>query len=1175
MRFPEAWELGAPRRRPGALPAAAALVLALAACEDPQEPPPIFTIDAPTGVAFSCYGRMRMTGGQPPTDAQPIVTTLLPMDLCRGWDLVTITVDDNDTSDRDDDTYTLDEIPPAGQGPIGLTRGQQLDKAQRDALGEWLRSIHLYGFVVQRNPGTVAVTRGWLGNAQLIDSWDGDPFAPGVNVIPVGSQPVGIVSDPAGCHLLTANAGSCDLSVLDVPQVLSGEEVPAVRSVSVRNAAGELLAIKPRAVVSQPGSPPADFECPDSFDSLVYVAYPDCNAVAAVDAATGEIRGSVVFNEDGSVIVGGGELSCGAATCGAPGEPSVDERPDGSPADTDASLPDAGAPDAAPADAGPSIAAVGTRPRPVALHVADDGKRLYIGAENSPQVTVVELDENALPATAWSVPLEGDVGVTALAATEVIAMGGASGYSDEGPFGDFRFVYAVATDNTVRVAEVHERRRECDTQIDPRFLRDVRDGQVLACLPIGDPALPRRVGARAPGIQMPGGARPLDVAFVSAPRVRATPEYRPPVLPGTLIGHFAFVSLSTGEVVVVNVDDDNYGDLEDTAVPVEVDLSLALPHQIRDSGLNRRNSRYCKPIKAEDMADAGVSTPAEHLPLTCTTLANPDCSYTGLGTTGLPTVTTDPEPTPAADTVQYLSQDYLDLGALPALRGVECMYPPPEEGAPDPGADEPDPIVTAVSELSLMAQDSLRETVFPDLRSVNPVESWNIAWEGALTLQGPAESIRLGVLDADVGLVLQDSGRPFCAMGAEPGDVVALLGCDPALGAAQCQEGEVCTTFDEAAGAGRSGICVLAHREDTLAQICESFLASQRRFLVQETYAGRLVLAERKHVLRTTPIEGCSSAEQCTLLGELARDMAAGRDLKAPTPPDTCGEDDPCDAGWQCSDDGFCIEPTPSWACEPDPLRDPGRNVCLMTCGQDSDCDAGLQCADDGYCVEAVLPPAECVEALQQYQVRAGEVFTVTGAFTGFLHDRIADPVTDQCIADPLASPLATGRIPLDVPPCVSGDGFTDVTPNPCATTLLHSHYVLQPKLDEDGKPELDEDGNPIKEEQLMTRQTSAIRFRNPAFVTNLVDPLLDPAAQGIPCTLDGAPCPRFPIVFPGYSLVFTISGGFVPLQALGGLKYPVELVPDPLGDIWVMDQSGGQVVKMGPIALQLRGDLQ
>jgi hypothetical protein len=1170
MRFPKAWDLAAPWRRPGALlPAAAALLLAVAACEEPQQPPPLDTINGPTDVAFTCYGRMRITDGT-------IVTTLLPMKLCQDWDKVTIDRNDNGTPDSSsDDYYTLGARPPDGQGPIDLPQaGERLNDAQIDALADWLGSIHLYGFVLQRNRGTVAITQDSLGSTQDIDPWDGDPFGPGINPIPVGAQPVGIVSDPTGCHMLTANAGSCDLSVLDMRQTLGGDEVPVVRSVAVRNAAGDILAVKPRAVVSQPGSlaevpPGTELECTDSFGGLVYVAYPDCNAVAAVDAATGEVRGRVVFHEDGSVEAkADGNLSCGAATCGGPAEPPVVDRPDAGPVVVDAGIADAGAPDAAAPDAGPGIAAVDPRPRPAALYVAQDGKRLYVGTENRAQVTVVELGDDALPASAWSVPLEGDVGVTALAATELLAMGGASGYSDEGTLGDFRFVYAVATDNTVRVAEVHEQRRECDTQIDPRFLRDLRDPAevpLLACLPIGDPALPRRAGATSPGIRMPGGARPLDVAFVSAPRLRPEepdePEYRPPALPATLIGTFAFVSVSTGAVVVVNVDDDNYADLEDTAVPVEADLSLALPHQIRDGGLDRRSSRHCKPVTpaATPDTDAGVpSAPSEYLQLTCTSEAD-DCSYEGLGTGGSPTVSTDPASTSATSATRYLSQSFFIEDTLPSLRGVECDVKEKKD-------DDPELPLVAVSELSRMAQDSLRESVFPDLRSVPPIENWNVVWEGVLTLQGAAESIRRGLVDAGAGLVLQDSGRPFCAMGAQPGDVVALLGCDPSLGAAECRDGEDCTTFNEVSGSGRIGICVPAERASDLGPLCERFRASQRRYLVQEAQAGRLVLAERKHVLRTTPVEGCTSAEQCTLLHDIARDMAANRELEAPTA------------------DG---EPARSWVCEPDPLRDPGRNVCLMKCNpanQDSDCDTDLQCSDEGYCVEAVLPPDECVETLQQYQVRAGEAFTVTGAVTGFLHNIIADPDTadpaipdsDACIAnpDPLASPLAVGRVPLDVPPCVEGDGFTDVTPNPCATTLSHSHIVSRPKLDENGEQVVDENDNPVTEDTLVTRETSAIRFRNPVFATHLVDPVLDPAARGILCTMDGESCPEIPIVFPGYSLAFTITGGFVPLLAVEGTLYPVELVPDPLGAIWIMDQSGGQISKLEPLTLKLPSGL-
>jgi hypothetical protein len=1147
-------------RRSGALLAAALFGLGLGACEDEVAPPVIRTLEGPTDIAFACRGPMRLTAGGEATAEQEIVTSPMPVDACRAWNEVSVDVDDLDTDETEDDVTTLDRPPPTGQGPIGLAPGDVLDDDAQEALfEEWQQKVEFYGFVLQENQGTVALVRQTLGSSGVIALKDADPFTPGLNVIPVGTQPVGIATDPTGCHVMTANAGSCDLSRIEVDSVLSGDSGPVVRRLPVQNAAGEILSAEPRALVGQAGNPPLGFECTESPDSLLYIAYPDCNAVAVVHAATGEIRASIVFAEDGSAVLGDGNLTCAAATCGGATTPPVVETPDaGAP---DASAPDAGAPDAGAPDAGVvtaavDVAAVGGRPRPSSLYMAADGGRLYVGADNSPQITVVELDASALPTAAWSVPLEGEVGVTALAATELVAMGGEIGRADEGPFGEFRFVYAAATDGTVRVVEVHNERRECDTQIDPRFLHDERNGQLLACLPL-DPAR-RRVDtrsrdarspsgsrARSPGIHMPGDARPLAIAFARAPGVETYEDAeRPNISPGTVIGTFAFISLSNGTVVVANVDDDNYGDVESTAAPTEVDLALALPHQLRDTGTSRRTSRYCEEADADGdgTADADEDGKPGYDPLVCDFTVASSCAYPAGAVTGPPTITTPPEITMETG---YVADRFLDR--LPGLRDVAC------EAEDANGAL----FSAAVPELSIMAPDPLRELVYPDLEGLGITETWNIVWEGALSSQDVAgldTTVRVGYLDFEGGVVLRDGASPYCEMGAQPGDVVALVGCDPAFGDGNCRTGETCAVNPDVPLDGQRGICVPEAREREFLDVCSSFLSSRRRYTVAETYADRLVLAERKRTLRTTPTDGCTSAAQCAGLYEIEAQLA-NTDENAPA----LGATSPAS--------------TDRWACEPDPVRAPDRNVCLMTCASESDCEggAGWRCSDEGYCVEATLPPAECVASLQRYEVRAGDVFTVTGSVRGHLHDRIADLMTGECVADPTASPLVVGRLPVTAPPC-PGDGaeldFTTLTPNPCATT------VTQVEIQ---KVQMGDEEELVKVE----RQAAAIRIRNPAFSIHVVDPVLDPANQGIECTLDGATCPPMRFVPPSYAITFTIASGFFPYTVVTDQRYPVGMTLDPLGSIWVLDQGDlssnvrGEVVKLFPLTLELITRLQ
>ncbi|ACY15877.1 hypothetical protein [Haliangium ochraceum] len=1073
----------------------AALALLPAGCEDPVNPPTVFTLDGPSRVAFSCYGQLRLTGGQAASADQAVVNAPMPASACYQWNQVRLeppaTEDDEDDEDGPEPPELLTALPPAGQGPlIDLEVGAELSAEAESELLAWQSEVALYGFALQPNEGTVAVIREMLGEAGIRAGSDGlastadfslldaDTFSPGVNAIAVGAQPVDIAADPDGCYVYTANAGSCDLSVLDVPSALAPEVLPTVQRLRVLGADGGQLLAKPAALVA-PGratqgtaeeaaegeAQRLGLECPSAPGGVVFVAYPNCHAVGAVDLSSGEILASVVFDEAGVPVVSAGAFDCAAATCGGPSSPP------------DVVAPDAGVPDASPdagiePDAGAgaqmapaefTIAAIGDRPQPTALHMADDGRRLYIGAANSPQVTVVELDEAFTPVEAFSVALAGEVGVTALSASSLIAMGGDQGRADEGVFGDFRFVYAVATDNTVRVVEVHEQRRECDTQIDPRYLYDVRDGALLACLPVGDPSLPRRASARSPGVHFPRSARPLDVA-ISRVQVESTVEGEPPVRSAAnLVGHFAFVTLSDGSMVIVNIDDDNYPDVEDLSDPSAVALSLALPHQLRDGDLAQRNAAV------DDCAFPGGS---------------------GVGTVGM----TAP-PAASRDTT-VIAEEREDV--LPELRALECV----------PTAEDAEPVSVGVPDLSPMASPAQREAAFPDLRGV-VTETWNMEWEGRIPQPSAGIlpiTVHVGYIEANGdGVDLRDGASSFCGIGVAPGDTVTMLGCDSGESSPACEAGGACA---ELVGA---------------------------RYRVTEVDAERMALRRRYRTLRTTPLSGCESAAQCSALHDWERSA-----LPALTDD---GTGDPC-ADPEAAAAPECQR---SFSCEP--VSDPARAECVMTCDSDSDCDIGWSCSSLGYCVDDPLPPAECADVLLRYELRVGGAFAVIGASSGFLHHRVRDPDTGVCVDDPEGNPLLVGRLPLSAPPC-EGDGPAELTPNPCAVEVEHF-----------------EDGS--------VRPAQAIRFRNPSFVTHLVDPVVDFAAsESVACPVDEPACAEIPAVFPDYRINFNVGGGFSSQAVVSGMIYPVGLRLGPLGDLWVLDEGDnrsegnrGQVnrIELGP----------
>lgn len=1019
-----------------------ALALLLAgACSETTFPEVIRSFDRPTAIAFSCYGQMRVTEGQAPTLEQPVVYSPMPAAACGQWVGGT----------------------PAGQEPL-MQDGSEVESGPGKPA--------VYGFVLQPEKGSVALIYYPLelpAGGQIRVS-DADGLIRGTNSIPMGSRPVGIAPDVSGCYMMTANAGSCDLSVLDVDTALNVATRPVIRRMAITNAAGEPIGARPGAMAGDPRSAPVGFECPDAPEGQIYIAYPECNMVAAVDASTGVVSAGIVFRDDGTVEITDGNVGC-AATCGGAADPAMSQ------------LPDAGV-----ADGGMSPATGAMRPATVTI---GPDRRLYIGAADSSRITIVALDDSYAPvAVEPPVQLEGDVGVLSLAVSDLVNYGAG---------GQHRFVYAVATDGTVRVADVHQRALECETQADTRFLHDQRNLSFLPCMPVGGPMTPaRRVGSRSPGIHFPGSALPTSVAFAPVDHADQPADDKL-----VMHGYFAFITLSTGQVSVVDIRDEDYSTIEESPVDpnnsVTSDIALALPHKLRDIGF-KRDTRWTD----------GCSSPSDSR------------SYRPRVESGIQSTFVD----------SIISGEKAHL--LPAVRRVRVSC----AGTDDTTRDIP------VPELAITAGEEVRRQSFPDLASVPTDEVWTLIWEGPLSLDTTDRAIdgppvRTGYVEG--GSELLDPGGPFCRMGAEPYDILILTGCDPALGNAQCGAGEVCYVHPETTPASiTTGACLPAERANELGATCRDLLVSRRRYSVQDVYRDKLVIGERRRVLRTTPLEGCADDDQCNVFYDVELDMQPS---DSPRP-----------------------AVKPKWACEPDPSRAPGPRRCVMTCS-DSECEEGFACSQDHRCVEAPLPPDVCTQTLQSYQVRAGDAFSVLGSRSGYLHHRIEDPATGRCIEDESGNPLAVGRLPLTAPAC-EGDALTDVTPNPCMTTVEHTETVIEG--DVDGVCQRIED-----ESEIHTRTTDALRFRNPVFTMHLVDPVTrcigDREGTGS----------AYPTVHPGFQITFRVVGGLAAFitglqaqtqtQGIRRLAFPAAITRGPLGNMWIMDQGDrsasilGQVLYFNP----------
>ncbi|MBZ0238060.1 MAG: hypothetical protein K8M05_37460 [Deltaproteobacteria bacterium] len=1032
-------------------------VLVAASCgSTEQEQPQIQNLDRPIDAAIACHGNLRITGGDGAQAGDPLVFSPMPLEACR---LRTLEA----PPDGNPAPGQPGHVPPNwAPGQEDLPDQPELSKGSR-----W------YIFALQSASGTVAVAETTTGvqsdgggyNNGEINVRDGDLLVPGKNALSVGSLPVAITGDPSGCFMTTANAGSCDLSVLDVDRIISRSSDPLVRKLDVTTPDGMPLLARPAAMIADQRDAEIGVACPLEPQGLLYIAYPNCHAVAVVDAATGGVVSSIRFDAAGNATVGDGNLVC-PAECGMR-EPIADGG------------------------------------RPVTLDLVRDdvsaNRRLAIGLDNRPVVTVVDLDATYMPTTVEQYELEGDVGVIDVAITKVINMTGTAGWIEEppSPLRAAQFVYAVANDGTVRVVETTTRDHECDTQVDPRYTRVVTDARDLICYQPGQVGTPpRRALARSPGIQFPGDDAPLSVVVTEA-GVGKSSQYHP--APTYLVGHFALVSSSFGLTYVVNIDDDNYADTENSAYPLDSQLALAMPHQLRDA----------LTVRSQQGPGAGTSPEEED--------DDRLCNYPGPFSNGAPVGGPRAEDEPAINPAPA-SIATVKLFSMPYVRQLECR------------AASASDLDLALPEVMYANTAEVRDQVFPDLRALRFEETWSFQWEGSLSIDNPSSAVdgpvvRSGKVTIGGGSIsVQDAAHPYCAAGIEPYDYVQLRGCDPAQGDRQCGLGETCYVHPDATIA--TGSCLPTDRVAQLAGACRDFLVSVRRYAVQQATSGQLVMSERRRVLRTTPITGCTSVTQCEQLADYEATLTSDLDPFAQEPQDDAR----------------------TWACEPDPTRSPGINRCQQTCTESSQCDAGTVCSG-GYCIEGTIPPEACVAGLQRYSLHATEAMVAIGTRTGYLHG-VTEGAGGQCVKDPNANPLLTGRIPLNVPAC-TGEGFDVVTPNPCRTTIAHTELVPNYTGAAPPAPTC-QIGTPPG--VMRTTMVDAIRWKNPLMTLHIVNPTY-PGDEV--CKYDrGGGLVDVPHVFPGYAFTFRVIAGFSP-QTAGGLAIlPSKLVRSPDGAVWIIDEG-------------------
>lgn len=1049
-------------------------LLGLVACSDGTTPTvQQLNLDRPVDVAFACHGGLRVT-----EDGKTFITaSAQPIESCN-----------------------VRSGPRSNNNPSPRPPGQEDREDEKVGNAQW------YAFILQSGPGTVAVAQFETKPSELFASGSGgvdvrvldsDHLTPGKNSISVGEDPIAIATDKVGCYEVIANAGSCDLSILDVDTAvrasLAEDVVPYVERMPITNAAGEVIRARPAAIAMEPPGGTIGVSCPARPTGLMYVAYPSCHLVAGVDVSTGTIVTGVQFDVNGVPTVVDGNVSCPAECDGAAVTPGV---------------------------------------RPVALDLEFDERSnttlLAIGADNSNVVTAYVLDSQTMfPSSLISVPLEdttGTLGITSVAISPLIGMGGSSGLVEDDltPGGDHQFIYAVATDGSVRVVDVTGAPRECDTQVDPRFLQEVRDVDLLACMAVGAPTTPpRRAGVRGPGIELIGDAIPLSVDVTRVDKWQD--EGRLPGDPTRLIGYFGLIAGSNGRVYVFNVDNDDFADFVSAGTDAEAlatPVPLVLPHQLRDAV----RDRYLLAEQQEGNTSVFV---CDHPG------PDPDAQT---GNRGGPRI--------AGSLQRSLPTGFIaaeKTGGLPSIRQVFC-----DDQRMDPEGRTYD---RPVNELSFSAPPSVRREVFPDLRALRLDETWTLTWEGSLSadrvdaaIDGPAVRMSQVFVDGN-GMRIADATRPFCDAGVEPYDIVQMRGCDPAQGDAGCPAGYTCYVHPQSQVSGL-GACMLVDEAERLANTCRAYLTSFRRYTVRQAKSGELHLLPRKHVLRTTPIDGCESDAQCEMLADYAVQLSSSALPGAPNLPTD----------------------SRTWRCHADPDRRPmpagstGKR-CIMTCNADTDCSPGTVCQmhpnaapEMGYCMEGVVPPQACVNAPQRYELRAGEAFALLGSRQGYIHSIIADSA-EVCVRDPNANPYQVSRVPLDPPDCdpnadpVTGrrmDGTYE--PNPCKLPVDETEYKLNYLP---GTCTLD----PNNDESIITREATGIRLRHQGMQLTLVDPTYP---GDLMCHGDRmGSLQNVPVVVPGFAISFRQTAGFSPLVVPGiAPALPTKVLRGPTQSMWIVDEG-------------------
>ncbi|PRQ07368.1 hypothetical protein [Enhygromyxa salina] len=1034
---------------------------------------------------------------------------------------------------------------------------------------------HLVGFVANSERNEIAMFT--KCSNRLVDL---NVEVPGYNFIPAGILPTDLDASDDGCRVISANVGSCDLTLLDAP-ALAGialgsadpidepsslvttlipttydPEQQTRRPLGARP--GQVLAV-PDSLTQAPGLGPGQTLtglCDPLVRASAYVSFPTCNLVAEINLQNGEILQSRQFSSDGfggvTVVDTGVNPTC----------------PLECPAQFEGELPSSVMVDAD----GPFVQALelslevplpsedpepGGTPDGSGYDDADaaiEGQRLFVGGLGSDILFEIPIgDSGQWQPTTNQLALSDAGGIKGIRVSPAV---NASIDAQGSPFS--QFLYIVAGDGSTRVvgrelpAAEDSIGIECETQLDPSI---VPKAAAVACVGVtqspneGQPA-ERRGFSRGPGIRPGRGEEVTDWMFRKA--YTGVPNSGPSTEPGTVA-----VGVTSGGFAVYAMINQERANGETEAA---------------DLGVNDPASIMEVRLFAHSLWPQPTQDPSAQLP-----------------------VVQDDEPGRAIANGSGITRQL-----APTLRRIDAYYADDEDRFTrlDVGGD----LDRLGAGDEPLYDKAVPRVVVHDYRSWGNSGSqvWSLEWEGTI----PATSSSTGRVDCEGASSsdgtcaapearILDSSADFCDNGVLAGDKLVIVGCTDDD---DCGDGRRCLLESDTAANSR-GICVSADAYTKslakLRETCGEFISdpcgeAHREYTITRAYQDELWIEPmgqpRISYLRArTPEDACPANSVSMANGDCA--CLAGFSEAA------CG----VTSELEC-----CPEPSLLLSGQAPVAEFEDQFVCTAQqpdggCAADDECSEGI-CVDSrcrrpcegDECTLRPLPGPACFGEFVRYQVALQDAFRVTGPGVGFLPDLVEavelddQPGVFECRPTVNAdiSRLLTSRLPLPpsdspddldwlaIPTCADDQSVQPSSANPCrivsprAATAFHQ-FVYE--------------GFPV----------SALRFSNPVFSIVLDLSALETLSADVPslatATWEDAIWPAEAARFRrsriprGYRVEWRLGTGYgafadqLTLEARP-VTYPIRIVPGPQSNVaYIVDGSGpgttssirGQVVRV------------